>query len=250
MTRPSARFFIENSRSGRTLFELTETHLISTRWTLGVREEESVELRTLDPVHDVHPVRLTGMLAFFGALAVAGALMLRFSVLAPEGLRAVLTVYPLLLLGGALVGAIRYTPKLDLVVFRDSWGHPKIHIGREAAQFAECEHFVAEIAHRILLAQGEASNRESGPVDVAANEHAPRLSFKVKASIVSGSVAAVLPVVPGANDLLFDFLLPLVLGSSTVALVLSVLSIWEREGGRWWSLIGAVAALIPPIFYS
>lgn len=249
-------FFIQNSRAGRAIFELTACDLtISTRF-VGRRQETTTELRCLQAEPRRRSVRMTGVLIFCGAIAVLSVMVLRLVWIAPEGLRGGLAFYPLLFLGVSLVTAIRYTPRLELIEFHDHWGRCKISIVRERHQQDECDTFIAALAARIALAQAEISSeqrrqllREEAPAQLSGPGEA-RYSLNSKLSVILGLAATLLPPAPFVSTLLADMMLPIVVLCSTGSIACASLSILNKEKGRWLAVIGFFIGLLPVVFYS
>jgi hypothetical protein len=248
-------FFIQKSRLGRAIFEVTEDAVLRSSRLFGVRDETSVPLRALNPEPQHRGVRYTWVIVISGIIAAVSVVAVRVAWLAPEGLSTGLSTYPFFFLGIALITAIRFTPRVHFVEFHDHWGHCRISIVREPHQAEECDAFVTALAARIKLANIDLSEAERqellrASVGHEASTNLSRCSLKAKLSVILGLTAALFPVTPVISTLFAEFMLPITILGSTAAITCAALVILNRERGRWLALVGLIAGVIPLIFYS
>ncbi len=245
--------FIQRSRLGTVIYTLSDEFLEASWKRLGRNHACRFGLRSLDPIYTTQRIRLYRVLyvALAGVILCASGLW--FAVHAdwvPEGARPLLSYCPSLGLILFLVLAARYTPKLDVLTFKNHWGRTEFSLFREQKQRAECDAFIAELLAQIARVQ------ESGFEGIPSAEQSERSSglaaevtTKAKLSIAFGATATLLPWIPRlpvSPDALFMG----VFGFSVGALLLASLAISNREPGRWWSLIGVVLGLVPVLLYT
>lgn len=253
-----AATFIQNSRAGRAIFEISRDEVHVSSWMLGRRGELRVPVRELSPNYVPGSVRiytaLYGSLA--GVLVCSATLWLLYRTDAvPEGPQGFLAHWPLIGLAASLVNAIRFTPRVEFFTFCNQWGRPVFSIVREKKQAAECDAFILTLVAAIELAHSEMS--EADRKDALR----PLLDELQSSAVVSGDVpkwqlslatglaAVLLPLLPGViaswGDLLFFVEFPL----CVVAMAFGILALWNREPRRWWGLLGVALGLVPLFFY-
>ena len=255
MSKP---IFIQHSRFGLVTYAVSDTHLIATVKEDDKLVDHCVELRTLDSQYEVvqksAPLAVTVALVatlVFGAMA--WKLIANESL--DEGLRWILAYAPLLFAAASLWFGISIAPRWELVVFKNHWGQQAFVIVRERNQVADCMAFVDQLVARIELAQSELDDESRAGILRNLSLCAPPFIQanlgvrKWKLAIVLGSLAMLLPLVPGVNEYLDALTLPIVILLSIGTVVLAALSLSSKESGRWISLLAIVMALIPMFLY-
>lgn len=245
--RETPHIFIEKSRVGRAIFEIRGGELRVTSWSGSKRSEAAFPLRGLSSNYVVTGYR------HYPALLVATAGVVISSVALwllwqwqdlPEGLGGYLSHWPWMGLAASLIIAIRFTPRIELIVFADHWGRAAAWISREINQAPECDAFIRALVAQIELAQSDHS--EETKAEIARSIAAEFLTDPITShrlrywqiSLATGFIALVLPLLPGANELLDAMMFLVVFPMLVSGLVFACLSLSSKEPGRRWGFLG------------
>lgn len=251
--------FIQDSRVGRTIFQIRdETLCISASTSEGLKEYE-IELRRLDPDYQTGAVRLYRVLLALGTLLVlvAGVFWgMKHQRVIPQEALGVAYMGVLLFAGSVFIHAVRWSSRVAFYHFNDQWGKPALGLVRERAQAAECDAFVLELVAHIRMAQAadDGAERQRLLTDLAAQKAflaPPRAEVqKWQLALASGLLASGLPwllrSIEGTE--LWGFML--VFSLCVAGPAFCYLSFQAREPKRWWSLTGAAFAFVPVFFYN
>jgi hypothetical protein len=250
--------FVQESRLGRTIYQIREGVLAISisRWT-GF-EEHQVDLRRLDPNYEPKSIRLYGLLILPGVGLLISALAywgLYHQPLVPREAMVYFFRWPIIGIAVSLILAIRGSRRFEFYQFKNHWGKPALSILREHQQKTECDFFMSVLVSHIELAQSDLSPDEKSRIlERLLRDETPAPQTGVGAdqwmlSISLGVVACGLPLIPGANQYLDLFMFMIVFGLCVGSASLCVLSYVAKETKRHWSIIGLVLSLIPPFFY-
>jgi hypothetical protein len=253
-----AATFIQNSRAGRAIFEISRDEVHVSSWMLGRRSALRVCLRELSPNYVPGSVRIYAILygSLAGVLVCSAALWLLYHTEAvPEGPQGFLAHWPLIGLAASLVNAIRFTPRVEFFTFLNQWGRPAFSIVREKRQAAECDAFILTLVAAIELAHSEMPEADRKAAlrplldELQSSAVVSGDIPKWQLSLATGLAAVLLPILPGVaaswGDLLFLTEFPL----CVVAMAFGILALWNREPRRWWGLLGVAHGLVPLFFY-
>lgn len=253
-----AATFIQNSRAGRAIFEISRDKIHVSSWLLGRRSELRVPIRELSSKYVSGSVRIYAVLygSLAGVLVCSAALWLLYHTDAvPEGPQGFLAHWPLIGLAASLINAIRFTPRVEFFTFCNQWGRPVFSIVREKKQAAECDAFILTLVAAIELSHSEMSEADRKDAlrplldELQSSAVVSGDIPKWQLSLATGLAAVLLPILPGViaswGDLLFLIEFPL----CVVAMALGILAIWNREPNRWWGLLGVALGLVPLFFY-
>jgi hypothetical protein len=250
--------FIQNSRAGRAIFEISRGEVLVSSWISGRQSVFRIPVRELSANYIPGAVRIYAVL--YGSLAgvfVCSATLwfLYHSSAVPEGPQGFLAHWPLIGLAASLINAIRFTPRVEFFTFCNQWGRPAFSIVREKKQAAECDAFILTLVAAIELAHREMSEAEQKDAlrplldELRSSAVVSGDIPKWQLSIAIGLAAVLLPILPGViaswGDLLFSVEFPL----CVVAMAFGIIAIWNREPGRWWGLLGVALGLVPLFFY-
>lgn len=245
--------FIQRSRVETVIYTLSDESLQASCKHLGRKLERHFNLRSLDPAYAIQRVRLYRVLYFALAGVILCASCLWFAVHSnwvPEGARLLLSYAPGLGLLSFLALAVIYTPKIEVLTFKNHWGKTEFSVFREQKQLTECDAFIAKLLAGIARVQKRGVEGIQYPERFDRLEGIPPgVAIKAKLSIAFGAAATLLPWVPQLSSSP-DGLFIGVFGFSVGALLLAFLTMSNREHGRWWSLIGVVLGLIPVFLYT
>lgn len=246
--------FVQKSRINEVIFQIRDGRLlISERRLFGKFQDRELDLRRLDPDYKPGIARNhTAVIISLLLAVVSGAVT--WGVLNQTAIPREATLYaiqwPAVFFAASLAAAIKWSRRIEYYSFNNKAGHVVLVIFREPAQAAECAAFITTLVAQIEVAQGNLSPEEKSRLLLsvgADRSFTPPIEPSValwKISIVLGVLAAGLPLIPVFA--LFVLIFPLCVGG----VVLSVFSFTTNEPRRWWSMIGAVLSMVPPLFYS
>ena len=257
MTGP---IFNQKSRLGQVVFEIRDgTLLLSSRILRGPFTERRFELKRLSPDYKPQITRhytLVVVPLIFAFICAAAIWKLIHQTTLSDDVTPGLYLYPILGLVAALFGAIRGSRSIEYYQFYTTAGQPAFPIIREREQAQECAAFIVALVTHIessksgSLPSAETIRRIREEQSVAQlGDSSPRRDFW-QISIACGAFAAALPWLPNAYYYFSGFLFPMVFWLCVGGVVLSVFSFLRNESHRWWSVIGFILSLVPPLFYS
>jgi hypothetical protein len=110
--------FIQNSRLGRRIFQITGDYLEISGTILGRKTEEKILLRSLSPDFQYEARRLHGMIMIFVILAVICARIWLYLV-QDDRLPYGLAIYPAMFTLVFLSGALIFWPRFEFYSFRN-----------------------------------------------------------------------------------------------------------------------------------
>lgn len=252
--------FVQKSRINEVIFQLRDGRLlISERRFLGKFEDRELDLRWVDPDYKPGIARNhTAVIIFLLLATISGAAVwgvLHQTVIPKEAVFYVVQ-WPAVLFVVFLASAVRWSRRIEYYAFKNKAGHLVLVIFREPNQAKECAAFITTLVAQIEIAQGElpAADRSRLLHSVGADRSfiqptVPGLALW-KIALVLGALATGLPLIPNADYLLAGFLFPIVFICCAGGVSLCFFSFSANEPRRWWSLIGAILSLIPPLFYN
>lgn len=252
--------FVQKSRINEAIFQIRDGRLlISERRFLGKFQDRELDLRWVSPDYNPGIARNhTAVVIFFLLAVISGAAtwgVFHQTVIPREA-----TFYTIQWPAGLFViffaSAIRWSRRIEYYAFNNKAGELVLVIFREPEQADECAAFIATLVAQIEIAQGDLNPEEKSRLlaSIGANRSfnppvVPGLALW-KLAIVSGLLAAALPLVPNLDHYLAGFLFPVVFLCCAGGVSLSAFSFLVNERMRWLSAVGAILALIPPFFYS
>lgn len=251
--------FVQNSRVGRTYFQIRERTLsVSSHVADSGFAESSFDLRTIDPDYKPQVLRLHTLLIIPGIAAVLSFFVV-WGLMQIEALPRFAVIYfiqwPAIVFAVALALAIRGSRRIEYFVFRDYWKRDAFTIVCERAQREECAAFISTLVETIEVLQADI------PVEQRAQElqrigrespteNAGRRRWAMwKLSITCGALVAGTPWIPGVGQYFYQELFVVFLALCVGGVALSYFSFDQREPGRWWSLLGAGLAIVPIFLY-
>lgn len=251
--------FVQRSRLGKKIFQIRDGVLEVTAYRLGAKfGEHRFDLQTLDPDYQPRTGRLHVLLIFGGVglvLALAVLWGLYNQTFIPREALTYFYYWPASMLAVSLAWVVYGTRRVEYYVFCNHWKKPVFDIVRESGQADECARFILALVEHIKLAQSElpAAERQIRAQaitrELLPSAPPPPAWRKWKLSILCGSLACVLPLIPGLVDLIHPFLLLIVFGLCAGGVAWCYFSFDAREPRRWWSLVGAGLSVIPVFFY-
>lgn len=252
--------FVQKSRINQVIYQIRDGRLlISERQLLGKFQDRELDLSRLDPDYQPGIARnYTALIIFLVLAALCGTLTwagMRQSLI-PQGAAIYVLQWPAIAFVVFLSAAIKWSRRIEYYRFSNRSGHSVLVIIREREQAAECAAFITTLVAQIEIAQSDVSPEERSKrlrALGADRSYSPAETPGIvlwQMSITCGVLAAGVPWLPNIHNYLGGLLIPLVILLSTGGAALSVFSFLGKEGRRWWSIIGLVLALIPPVFYT
>lgn len=261
MTEPTIPTFYQKSRIGRIAYQIRDHVLYISAFperANSPRREYKLDLRRVDTNYTPKVTREYWLLIFPAItllLFTAGIWFLRRQTLIPQ--YPLFYFYEVLAVGfvTSLVLAIRGSRRIEYYEFKDHWGKPLLNLVCEPEQRADCTAFIQELVVRADLARSDTPPEERVRL-LALLDREPKPASTVEASlprwslaIVLGALAAGIPLLPGASldvdPSIIVLIFPLCIGS----LAGCYFSFQAKEPKRWWGVLGATLALLPPFFY-
>ncbi len=257
MTGP---IFNQKSRIGQVIFEVRDGDIrLSSRIFRGPFTEHSIALNRLSPDYKPQVTRNHALVIVplvFAFICAAALWKLMHQTVLPEGAGPGLSFYPIIGLIVSLFGAVRGSRRIEYYQFYTTAGQPAFSIVREREQAQECAAFITALVAQIEFARSGVTPDLSIVRSVRTDQDAARTGDATprrdlwQISIACGVFAAGLPWLPNVNYYFADFLFPLVFWLCVGGVSLCAFSFARNEARRWWSVLGAILALIPPLFYS
>lgn len=257
MTGP---IFNQKSRLGQVLFEVRDGKLhLSSRILSGPFTEHSIALGCLSPDYKPRTTRHHALVIvplIFAFICGAAIWKLIHQTTLSEGVTPGLSLYPMLGLVVSLFAAVRGSRRIEYYQFYTTAGQPAFSIVREREQAQECAAFITALVAQIEFAQSGVMPDSSIVRLVRADQDAARMGDSSprrdlwQISIACGVLASGLPWLPNVQYYFAGFLFPLVFWLCAGGASLCVFSFLRKETHRWWSVIGLVLSLVPPLFYS
>lgn len=256
MNAPPVPTFVQNSRIGRTIFQLKgDTLLVSDLGPAG-GGDRTIDLRSIDPDYQPEAFRvdllviMPLLMAAVSALVVWGVSRLFGAIghVVPGGMFFHLALWPLLIFAGSLRSAIRGSRRVERFVFCDHRQKPLFAIVCEREQREECRSFMALLVAAIESVQSglPAEDRSRLLAEISAENRAaeadPPLP-KWALSLACGVFAGVFPRVPWVGRYFYEDLFLFFLAACVGAMAFCYYSFDQREPRRHWSLLGAALAL-------
>lgn len=249
--------FVQKSRINQIIYQIRDDWLqVSARGLVGRFTDYGFELRRIDPNYEPRITRnylllIIPLIILALCLVAIWGLMHQSSL--PEGSPVLFYQWPVTWGVLSLFAAIRGSRRIEYYQFKNRAGRPILSIIREREQAKECAAFITTLIAHIEIAQADVTPEERtkmfrslGSESFVGLDAEPGLDLW-KVSIALGVLASGLPLVPRLDYYLPLFLIvfPLCVGAAA----LCVFSFTTKESKRWWSVIGLVLSLVPPLFY-
>ncbi len=245
MSRPT---FVEKSPFGSVIFQINGLDLEIVNCRFGNRDRVNVPLRSLNAkftrVSRVIPATLIVPLFMVLISAVSA-----WWLLGQDALPRHLIVWSVGFGCLGLVVALQLSRPFVFYQFKDQWGRLRFSVMREKHQAAECDAFVAELTLRIQITHSDLPANtvsqwsENGPYHAHERQTTVRREWKWSASLVLGTLANLVLLLPGATPTngAFILLFPLI----CAGLLFGGWSIEAKEQCRFWGAIGISISLLP-----
>ncbi len=245
---PVERVFILRSRLGRNIYVIRGNVLQITWRLLGVHGETEIPIRSVSSEYEVQgarPLRTVTVLLLPVALCIVAY---RF-LLSHPNLPDFLLQYPIIIGAAYALAAIKFYPRFEWFVFKNHFGRPVFTILREPNQRAECEEFIHALLDRLETDEPGVPMPASSPAENHLAESSDDVS-RWKLAVGLSLFAIVIPPTAHLFGEHGDFftIMPLVVGSGG-AIIAAIYSIAQKESGRHWAMLAAIAALFPLFRY-
>jgi hypothetical protein len=247
--------FIQNSRLGRSIFQLRGEQL-EVSWFGGARAKKTFPLLGISP--DYYRGRrrfhllyiVPGVFGFFGL----GAVWIERVQNIVE--HQFIFLYPWILALAGIVGIIRGVPRVEFFQFYDHWRRPLFYLVRERSQADECDDFVRVVLDAIERVQAGDPLPATIPPPAVSSVRLPDAheayfvgEIRWQMSIALGNLSVLLALLPQTNTDLGGLLFFIVFGASVGGMLFAWLSYQRKERYRHFALVGAILSLTAPLFY-
>lgn len=250
--------FIQKTRINEVIYQIQGDELhVSARSLTGGFKESRLRLHDLNPDYLTRSTRNYALLlAPLFPLLVCSFLLVSWmrQTSLPEEVTEHFVLAPAIGFATSLAAVIRGIRRINYILFNSTAGTPMLSIIREPEQAEECAGFVATLVAHIQITQANLSPGAKRDLLRSFSSDKDRVLSAPNqelwaASLVLGLLASGLPWIPAIRHSSVIPLFPIIFLLCCGATAFCIYSFMHKEPGRWWSVLGLIAGLIPPIFY-
>lgn len=243
--------FIERSRLGKVIYELRDDRLSITGRRAMRDFRLELELNGMSSRIERGGRRyFRPILKLFTYAAVFATIAVLFLVQQRAPLAAIyyFVEFAAVCAVAFFMAGLKWVPRLEVVRFKDAIGRTLFDVVKEQAYAVEFEQFVQLLRDRIQASKGSANVPSPLPVDESREEKRdPNLRWI--ASLVFGLLAVALPWIGRSTGIFGDWNFPISFLCSVGGVGFSVYSFMRTERYRYFSVLGAVASIVPAFLF-